>query len=71
MSMTKAQFKKRWESNKTGGGITFDDIADCAKAWGIASKPRILPIGDVRYRVLKAANTNDAAEFAPSTEMTP
>lgn len=28
--MTKAQFKKRWDSNEDGGGITFDDIAQCA-----------------------------------------
>ena len=64
--MTKKQFKKRWESNADGGGITFDDIAGCAKAWGIAAKPRVMPIEDIRYRVLKAADTNDADDFQPN-----
>lgn len=31
--MTKDEFKARWESNEDGGGINFDDIAECAKAW--------------------------------------
>lgn len=31
MIMTKEQFKKRWESDDRGGGITFNDVADCAK----------------------------------------
>lgn len=35
MKMTKAQFKKRWDSNEDGGGITFDDIARCAVEWGL------------------------------------
>lgn len=33
-AMTKAEFKRRWESDPDGGGITFDDIADCAVARG-------------------------------------
>jgi hypothetical protein len=65
VKMTKQEFKQRWESNEDGGGITFDDIAECAKAWGLASKPRIMQISHVRYMVLKAANTNDAEEFLP------
>lgn len=28
--MTKEEFKVRWESNENGGGITFNDIANCA-----------------------------------------
>jgi hypothetical protein len=32
--MTKQEFKERWESSPDGGGITFDDIAKCAKEWG-------------------------------------
>lgn len=63
--MTKEEFKKRWESNDDGGGITFDDIADCAIAWGIAATPRIRPIQHIRYAVLKAANVVDAEEFNP------
>ena len=68
MSMTKQEFKQRWESNDDGGGITFDDIAECAKAWCIASTPRIMQIDRVRYMVLKAAGTDDAEEFAPKME---
>ena len=65
--MTKDEFKTRWESNDIGGGITFDDIAECAKTWGIYQTPRIHQIDMVRYRVLKAANTNDYKEFAPES----
>lgn len=63
--MEKYEFKRRWESDETGGGITFDDIAECAKEWGIAAKPRIRPIDQIRYLVLKAAGVNDAEEFKP------
>jgi len=66
--MTKQEFKKRWESSDDGGGITFDDIADCAIAWGISSRPRVSHIGLLRYQVLKAADTDDAEEFSPELE---
>ena len=62
--MTKKEFKQRWESNCRGGGITFNDIADCAVAWGISNAPRTLQINSVRYMVLKSAGTDDAEEFA-------
>lgn len=61
--MTKEQFKKRWESNKDGGGITFDDIAACAKSWGLFSTPKTHPINQVVYRVLRAAQVADAESF--------
>jgi hypothetical protein len=54
MEMDKAGFKKRWE-RPDGGGITFDDIADCAKAWGLLSRPKIHEAGKVVEAVLKAA----------------
>lgn len=63
--MTKDEFKQRWESNDSGGGITYDDIADCAKAWGLFRTPKTSRIDVVRYRVLKEANTVDAEEYAP------
>lgn len=63
--MDKHEFKVRWESDENGGGITFDDIAECAKAWGIAAKPRTMQIDFVRYIVLKAAGTKDAEDFKP------
>jgi len=66
--MTKKEFKRRWESSPDGGGITFGDIADCAKSWGIAAVPRIRQIDDILYRVLKAANTNDAEKFAEDAQ---
>ena len=63
--MTKEEFKKRWESDEHGGGITYDDIADCAKDWGLFSKPRCCKIDIVTYKVLKAADCIDAEEFKP------
>jgi len=66
MAMTKQDFKARWESNDSGGGITFDDIAECAKAWNLFSTPMVAQIDKVRYAVLKAAETVDAEDFAPS-----
>lgn len=63
--MTKEEFKQRWESDERGGGISFNDIADCAKAWGLFAVPRTCQIDAVRYAVLKAAGTVDAEEFAP------
>lgn len=65
-AFTKIEFKKRWESGDDGGGITFDDIADCARVWGIAANPRTMQIDVVRYQVLRAANTNDYEQFEPS-----
>ncbi len=63
--MTPRQFKERWESNATGGGITFKDIAECAVNWGVTSCPSILPVAAVRYLVLKAAGVNDAEDYPP------
>ena len=65
--MTRQQFKERWESDDTGDGITFADIAECAADWGVTNCPRILPIDAVRYLVLKAAGVNDAENYRPNT----
>lgn len=64
--MTKEEFKRRWESDERGGGITFEDIAKRAESWGLFLTPRIRQIDRVRYAVLKAAGTEDAEEFAPA-----
>ena len=64
-AMTKEEFKTRWESNDNGGGISYDDIANCAVAWGISRTPRIRRIDVIRYQVLVAAGTVDAVEFKP------
>jgi hypothetical protein len=68
MAMTKQEFKARWEGDDSGGGINFDDIADCAKAWGLFRTPRTCRIDMVRYRVLEAAGVEDAEEYRPNTE---
>lgn len=68
-AMTRTKFKDRWESNEDGGGITFDEIAECAKAWGLFLTPKTSRIDVVRYKVLQAAGTNDCEEFAPSEFM--
>jgi hypothetical protein len=66
--LTKEQFKSLWESSDDGGGITFDDIAECAIAWGISSSPRTSNILHIRYEVLLAANAIDAEEYNPFEE---
>ena len=66
MVFTREKFKELWEANSAGSGITFDDIAECAIAWGISSHPRIRPIDEITYKVLKAAQVNDAEEFNPN-----
>jgi hypothetical protein len=63
--MTKEEFKTRWESDDTGGGITYEDIANCGVAWGLFSRPKTSRIDVVRYQVLKAAGTVDAEEYKP------
>jgi hypothetical protein len=55
MLYTKEEFKKLWDSNNNGGGITYDDIADCAKSWGLFSTPRIHQMSKVKNKVVKAA----------------
>ena len=64
--MTKNEFKLRWESDDNGGGVTFNDIADCAEKWHLFSHPKTCQIDLVRYKVLKAANTIDAEEYNPN-----
>lgn len=55
MALTKEQFRTLWDGDETGGGITYDDIADCAKAWGLFSSPKTQPIHKVKDAVVKAA----------------
>lgn len=55
MSMTKAEFAERWDSGDAGDAITVDDVADCAKAWGLFATPRIHPFGTVLAVVVKAS----------------
>ena len=59
--MTKIEFKARWKS----GGITFEDVADCAVLWGISTHPKVQPVDVIRYKVLKAADTTDAETYRP------
>lgn len=57
--MSKEEFKKRWESNEQGGGITFNDIADCYINWGLGTQPRCKPINYIVDIVLKAAGVEE------------
>lgn len=66
MVYTKKDFKRLWEANEHGSGITYDDIAECAQAWGISSHPRTRPIDEITYKVLKSAQVNDAEEYNPN-----
>lgn len=69
-TMTKEEFKQRWEGDDSGGGISFDDIAECAADWGLFRSPRTTRIDLVRYRVLVAAGTDDAESYNPDKEET-
>lgn len=53
--MTRQEFKDRWESNENGGGITFDDVAECHEAWGLGARPKTMRMSAVLARVLVAA----------------
>ena len=64
--MTKEEFKKRWSAPNCD--ITFADIADCAKEWGLHGKPKCFPIDAVRYSVLVAAGCEDAEDYRPEDE---
>lgn len=63
MTLTKPQFKRLWESDDEGGGLTFDDIADCAKEWGLYPSPRTARIEMVLYSVLDVANVVDKEDY--------
>lgn len=52
MAFTKKEFKRLWESNDSGGGITVDDVADCAKAWNLFDRPKTCAMSHVLYAVL-------------------
>lgn len=55
MVMTKAEFAQRWDKDDTGDGITMDEVAECAQAWGLYAIPRIHPIDVVREAVVQAS----------------
>ena len=55
MIYTKEKFKELWESNEDGGGLTWEDIADCAKDWRLYSRPKIRDMFEVRDKVIEAA----------------
>lgn len=63
--MTKEEFKRRWEKDERGDGISFNDIAKCAEEWGLFAFPRMMQMDQVRYAVLRAAGTVDAEDFKP------
>ena len=57
--MNKEEFKKRWESNENGGGITNEDVAKCYKNWGLGNSPYTQTIDYVIWKVCDYADTND------------
>lgn len=62
MAMTKEEFRRRWDSGPDGGGITDDEVADCAKAWGLYDRPRCAQRDHVIMKVVKAAGCRDLPE---------
>ena len=66
MVYTKEEFKRLWEADIDGkaiDGITNEDCADCAKAWGIYSNPKCASLNKVVYRVCEAAGV--IADYMP------
>lgn len=59
MAMSREEFAQRWDSDEEGGGITYDDIAECAVAWGITSSPKAQSVDDVARRVVEASGAAD------------
>jgi len=59
MVYTKEKFKELWDSDEDGGGITYEDIIDCAKDWGLSDDAPKTHITMVMYKVLKAADCKD------------
>jgi len=57
--MTKEEFKRRWELDDRGDGITYEDIANCAIEWGLCAVPRIRPLDSIRKMVLEAAGVEE------------
>ena len=57
--MSEEEFKKMWESDETGSGITNEDIAICYKEWGLGGSPYTKSIDYVIWKVCEHANTND------------
>ena len=56
MAYSKEEFKKLWDSDYP---ITFGDIAECAKAWGLYSNPMCADILEVRYRICETAQVSN------------
>lgn len=59
--MTKEDFKKRWDSDDEGGGITFEDIARVAVEWGLYRRPKTSNMMEVKEAVLRAAGCEEVA----------
>lgn len=57
--MNKEEFKKRWESDESGGGITNQEVADCYINWGLGKTPYIHTINYIIWKVCEAADTED------------
>lgn len=53
--MTTEEFKARWEKDDLGDGITYADIAQCAKEWGLNMYPTVSNMPSVVDVVLKHA----------------
>lgn len=65
MKITPEEFKRRWDSDARGGGITLFDVAQCARDWGLCQHPFEMPIERVLYRVLCYAKTDDREAHKP------
>lgn len=67
--MTKEEFKSRWESSADGGKITWEEVAEAAKGWGLHAAPRTRPMNSVLRDVLRAADCRSQEADPDDLEM--
>ena len=63
--MTREEFKARWDASSDDTGLTYNDVAECAKEWGFMENPKTRPLSLVLYAVLKEAGVEDAEDYNP------
>lgn len=66
--MTREEFKRRWAASVENNDLTYNDVAECAKEWGLMENPKTKPLANVLYAVLKAAGVEDAEDYNPDND---
>jgi hypothetical protein len=53
MALTKEKFKELWDAPEDN--ISMQDVAECAVAWGLYTKPKSHPLNEVLAAVMEYA----------------